>query len=72
MRLPSLTLTQGLWEPAYRLSARPQRPWVAEAGALYPLTRDQVEELEGGVLVAKASRGKFQKEGVIGLDLQDT
>lgn len=46
--------------------------WVAEAGALYPLTRGQVEELEGGVLVAKASRGKFQKEGKIGLDLQET
>lgn len=45
---------------------------MAEAGALYPLTRGQVEELEGSVLVAKASRGKFQKEGGIGLDLQDT
>lgn len=30
-----------------------------------------VEELAGFVLLAKASHGKFQKEGGIGLELQD-
>lgn len=34
-------------------------------------TECQVEGLVGAVLVAKASCGKFQKEGGVGLELQD-
>lgn len=39
---------------------------MAKAGAPCPPPECQVEELEGFVLVAKSSCGKFQKEGEMG------